>query len=151
MKTLLLELSKELTELCEEKGIKIKDSALHHVPYVGRDRGIWYSIMLLDYYDLPTYPYFPEGESSYPAYTLDELMEWLPEKSNYNSGEDIGIITISTRGISFKEKGITWFCGYYVEKSTLEESYWSYCTYDNEPVNAAGQLLINLIKEGHVK
>jgi len=127
MKTLSLELSKELTELCKSKGIAMPDS--------------YFNFLI-------------EGESedaSFPEYSLDELLDWLPEKSNYNSNEDIGIMTVSTRGKRFKEKGITWFCGYYVEKSTPEQSYWSYCTFDNEPVNAAGQLLINLIKEGYLK
>lgn len=83
MKTLSLELSKKLTALCDEKGIAMPESEFMH----SWDDSInGYYLRLTKYCDLVN---VYSIKDFIHAYDLSELLEWLPEKSNYNCGEDI--------------------------------------------------------------
>jgi hypothetical protein len=73
MKTIDLELAKELQQICKEKGIELPES------YFG-----WYYQEITETYIVMT-GHGTLSEYIAPDYTLDELLEWLFAKANYIS------------------------------------------------------------------
>lgn len=120
MTTISLELAKELQEVCKEKGKKLWKSEF----YWKREYGsinCW----------TDNIPYNQKGKVVFiaPAYTLDELLEWLFAKTKY----------ISIRSDISPKKGWTAWC---------EKKGWMIYQEDTNPANAACKLLIWLIKNG---
>lgn len=141
MKTLSLELAKELQEACKNKGVQLPESYFSYAFWIPGQtttlRCTWQTES--SNWKLVAY-----------AYTLDELLLILPRYCRYNTGNDISELTLKKRHDYHDD---VWFCGYLVDKaySDLEQSYWSFCLFDPNPANAAGKLLIWCIQEGYLK
>lgn len=121
MTTLSLELSKELQSVCKEKNITMPESEFY-----------WYADRIAkDVYVSHTEQYHHDLLIA-PAYTLDELLEWLFAKTNY----------ISIKSDISPKKGWTAWCE--VKGRMVYQE-------DPNPVNAACKLLIWLIKEGLIR
>lgn len=132
MNTISLELARELQSVCKEKNITMPE---HYWGWFYQE--ITESNILL--------PMFSNSLSEYiaPAYTLDELLEWLPKSITeyfaYNKvvfEEFLTLVFVKERATKEKQ----WICG-------LGKNY----SADNSSTNAACKLLIWLIKEGLYK
>ena len=153
MTTISLELAKELQSICKEKGIELPD---HYWGWFYQE--ITETNVLL--------PMFSNTLSEYlaPAYTLDELLEWLPElitrKEWFSYYDDPTDETEREVYYDFilhkKDKDIyraiyTWSLNDY-DEDTNDEEYGNkeYLKFfdDSNSANAACKLLIWLIKNG---
>jgi hypothetical protein len=131
MKTLSLELSRELTELCKSKGITMPESYFcyfesmqTHAVKIGLAKNKMFPIA--------------------PAYTLDELMDWLPSSvyKLYPSGKGVVSLLILNKADD----------GYGALYEFPRDSYYEALaefTEDN-PCDAVGKLLMWCIKEGYL-
>lgn len=136
MKTISLELAKELQQICKEKNITMPESELVWMPYkdivVGRKgthRHYFNPAFISENYrDLIK-------DDWHKAYTLDELLEWLPREimiGRWSCG-----MTVASH---WDNK--TWIAGYeYNSKFWLNDT-------DPNPTNSCAKLLIWLLKEG---
>ena len=137
MTTIDLELAQELQSVCKEKGIELPD---HYWGWFYQE--ITESNILL--------PMFTNTLSEYlaPAYTLDELLEWLPEYIQIDDGDDKNDFDVYYRGLNWSIDPDGWVAEY---KAYMYHSN-SYITeFDPNPANAACKLLIWLIKKGFIK
>jgi hypothetical protein len=132
MKTIDLDLAEELQSLCKEKNITMPESELVWMPYkdivVGRKgthRHYFNPAFISENYrDLIK-------DDWHKAYTLDELMEWLP----------LSIYTERLRLLNLDKGNDGYGIGYGYE-------FDSGVFVEENPANAACKLLIWLIKEG---
>ena len=134
MKTLSLPLAKELTELCKSKGITMPES---YWAWVKGDRRA-----LLVPWNNPAIDY---KEVIANAYTLDELMDWLPTSvyKLFPSGKGVVSLLVLNKADD----------GYGALYEFPRDSYYEALaefTEDN-PCDAVGKLLMRCIKEGYVK
>jgi len=118
MTTLSLELAKELQQICKEKNIPMPESRFY-----------WHYNAFCHYVVVENCSPFPK---SLPAYTLDELLEWLPE---------------------YIYEGLTYELLRFKKKENGYDAYYEYnsqfnCYSDPNPCDACGKLLIWLLKEG---
>jgi hypothetical protein len=129
MKTLLFELSKELTSLCKEKGIVMPESYFN---WFKDNNGYYLARKPQDDYD--TY--------IAPAYMLDELMDWLPNKI-----EEDTTTYFKTLMHNYNKEYLAYYddsnCGWIPGSSFFQ--------FDPNPCIAVAKLLIWCIKEGYVK
>ncbi len=132
MTTIDLELAKELQSVCKEKGITMPESYFSHY-----EDNSGYSYITLEREKV-------RDRFVAPAYTLDELLEWLPKTI-------IG-------GLHFPKTGVREFrwklSPNMKHPETYDIGYYEYDGYRTiivdtpNPANAACKLLIWLIKEG---
>ena len=124
MTTTSLELAKELSEVCKENGIKLPVGQFSYFK--------WNYPTQEDPKIIEMLPSSKDSSPNWlflaPAYTLDELLEWLFAKTNY----------ISIKSDISPKKGWTAWC---------EVKGWMVYQEDLNPANAACKLLIWLIKE----
>jgi hypothetical protein len=133
MTTIDLELAKELKGICKEKGIELPD---HYWGWFYQE--ITESNILL--------PMFTNTLSEYlaPAYTLDEILEWLPKYIQIDD-DDENDFDVYYRGLNWSIDPDGWIAEY---QAYMYHSK-SYCAeFDTNSANAACKLLIYLIKEG---
>lgn len=146
MKTIDLELAKELQQICKEKGITMPESELVWMPYkdivVGRKgthRHYFNPAFISENYrDIIK-------DDWHKAYTLDELLEWLPHRIKHEEHKKYYFLEMAkyNNGYNFI---------YQVFDSYMDDTYYEFhklqeCG-DTNPANAACKLLIWLIKEG---
>lgn len=130
MKTISLELARELQSVCKEKNITMYKSDNAWVKYAD-ERYIEYNEPFVIQHAVVDEDY----EYLAPAFLLCELMEWLPREimaGRWSCG-----MTVASH---WDNK--TWIAGYeYNSKFWLNDT-------DPNPANAACKLLIYLIKKG---
>lgn len=127
MTTLSLVLSQELQSMCKEKKITLPKSYFVHGDWSDGDFGIFITEREDD-----------DGEITMlaPAYLLCELLAWLPAQMQDKYGNYILQVSKPDNGYDV---------GYNKDYADTP----SFATYwDPNPCNAAGKLLIWLIKEG---
>lgn len=134
MTTLSLELSKELQSVCKEKHIEMPESYLSYFY-----QEITESVVRMATHIITLSEYLA------PAYTLDELLEWLPRDIDIKNGYGANFLTITTFN---QDEFIALYYGYsneyfYPNNYQLKNC----CTHDPNPCDACGKLLIWLIKE----
>jgi hypothetical protein len=143
MTTIDLELAKELQSVCNEKGIKMPNSEdvwakkrYHTSPYIiYGEEGVYPKCLIhtTDAYAILA-----------PAYTLDEILEWLPKYIQIDD-DDENDFDVYYRGLNWSIDPDGWIAEY---QAYMYHSK-SYCAeFDPNPANAACKLLIYLIKEG---
>jgi hypothetical protein len=132
MKTIDLELAKELQSVCKEKGITMPESEFQF----GEDRfGLG---VHRDYVLLKSPIRNPqEGWLVYPAYTLDELLGWLPKEIITKSN------LIAELRIGYRKNVFGCWYEYADNDRTI--------LYSGEIVDSLCRLLIWTIKEGYLK
>ena len=123
MTTLSLELSKELQSVCKEKHIEMPESYLSYFY-----QEITESVVRMATHIITLSEYLA------PAYTLDELLEWLPKHI-----EQDGRVYEKTLLFSYIQNQY--------EASYLHGMHLMVYHYDPNPCDACGKLLIWLIKE----
>jgi hypothetical protein len=134
MKTIDLDLAQELQSVCKEKNIEIPESA-HRWVYIGTK---WYLYTGQEFLETQIRNSDVELIAT-NAYTLDELLEWLPNKI------EKGTTTyFKTLLHNYNKEYLAYYddsnCGYIPSTSFFQ--------FDPNPANAACKLLIWLIKEG---
>lgn len=130
MKTISLELAKELQQICKEKNITMPESELVWMPYkdivVGRKgthRHYFNPAFISENYrDLIK-------DDWHKAYTLDELLEWLPKKIKVDYRFHLTTTSFNQYMVYYDK-----------HTNTIEQ--------DPNPTNACAKLLIWLLKEG---
>jgi ABC-type glycerol-3-phosphate transport system substrate-binding protein len=136
MKTIDLELAKELQSLCKEKNLTMPDGYNWWIKNKGNK----------DIYTFPVQYIHPAEclEILAPAYTLDEILEWLPKYIQIDD-DDENDFDVYYRGLNWSIDPDGWIAEY---QAYMYHSK-SYCAeFDPNPANAACKLLIYLIKEG---
>jgi hypothetical protein len=130
MTTIDLELAKELKGICKEKNLTMPDGYNWWIKNKGNK----------DIYTFPVqYIHLAEClEIIAPAYTLDELLEILPNRITYKGVSEYGLQII-------KDASKELYSAAYVYSIAQQIAYWEF---DSNPANAACKLLIHLIKEG---
>lgn len=129
MKTIDLDLAKELQSVCKEKNITMPRAFFYHYK---TSTGYEVSCMR------------DEWEAISPAYTLDELLEWLPHRIKHEEHKKYYFLEMAkyNNGYNFI---------YQVFDSYMDDTYYEFHKLqeygDSNPANAACKLLIWLIKE----
>lgn len=135
MKTISLELAKELQQICKEKNITMPES-FHawrmdsNVYMSGKREYFLYQNFAYHHPELtPPEPEKVDGIKIIRAYTLDEIMEWLPHRIKVDYGFHLTTTSFNQYMVYYDK-----------HTNTIEQ--------DPNPANAACKLLIYLIKEG---
>ena len=137
MTTLSLELSKELQSVCKEKNIEMHESYFYwwkdcQEAHKGNPPVFEIS------HEQPDHGWQPIA----PAYTLDELLEWLPNKIEKGTATYFKTLmhNYNKEYLAYYDDGN---CGWIPSSSFFQ--------FDPNPCDACGKLLIWLVKEGYVK
>ena len=125
MTTISLELAKNLQSVCKEKGITMPESELKHSRCGG------------SYYVFSTSSTQRPDEDIAPAYTLDELLGWLPKEIITKSN------LIAELRIGYRKNVFGCWYEYAENDRTI--------LYSGEIVDSLCRLLIWTIKEGYLK
>jgi hypothetical protein len=146
MKTIDLELAKELQQICKEKGITMRES-FHawrmnsNVYMSGKREYFLYQNFAYQHPELtPPEPEKVDGIKIIRAYTLDELLEWLPRVIQKNGN-------FYEQTLQFSRTLNTYRANYDCEYDDVVLLLTDSCWHPN-PTNACAKLLIYLIKEG---
>lgn len=171
MKTISLEFAKELQQICKEKGITMPESFQawrmnSNVYMSGKREYFLYLNFAYQHPELtPPEPEKVDGIKIIRAYTLDELLEWLPDEivrkeyvtSYYDEPERMELRDISYELILHKKEDNLYRAIYTqslneydedLNDDEAEEQGFLKLFDDTNPANAACKLLIWLIKKG---
>jgi len=152
MKTLSLELSKELTELCKSKGIAMPESYMgwfHNTSYEKDD------IIKEFYLDVRYKVIDMAVQFSHffvaPAYTLDEIMDWLPAEIKYQEDNNVFNYKLSMNTFD-SNTGERYYQPEYacIWGGVVESTLPNLPIVKDNPCDAVGKLLMWVIKEGYL-
>ena len=152
MKTIDIEKAKELYDLCKEKNITMPES--YHawrmdsnVYMSGKREYFLYLNFAYHHPELePPGPEKVDGIKIIQAYTLDELMIWLPGSIER---KDKATSNFKVFHISLQRDGKYFHVRYERYSSSGSLDYEGSCQSEN-PADAACEMLINLIKKGYL-
>ena len=130
MKTVSFDLSRELSEIAKEKGVKLPESYFY-----------WWKDCQEAHSNLPDDFYLAHEENNPPdkivsnAYSMDELLEWMPK---------------SIRNNNYLRIEWDWINKIWCSKSLDCFDDLFIFTTDSSPADTLCKLAIWLIKEGHI-